>query len=100
MIFLLHVLLSSSRILAPNKISICNAGFDERYNITTDSNSDEIHRIAVLLSKKVLLNSLETPNICITDKMKLINDADFICKNSMASKITEGGLYKDWNFEF
>lgn len=100
MIFFLCFLLGSSRVLISNKISLYNAGFDERYNITTDSNSDEIHRITVLLSKKVLLNSLETPNICITDKIKLINDADFICKNSMAPKITEGGLYKDWDFTF
>ena len=99
MIFLLCFLLGSSRILTPNKVSTYNTGLDERYNIT-ESISDEIHRVAILLSKKDLLCNLENSKICIAYKVKMINDADLICINNMASKITEGGLYKDWDFTF
>lgn len=99
MYFLLYFLLGNSRILTMNKISIFNTGFDERYNIT-ESNSDEIHRIALIISKKTFLQSLKNSNICITNKVKMIIDTDLICKNNMGLKITEGGLYKDWDFDF
>ena len=66
-------------------------GYDQRYN--ESFNYTELHKFNENFRKYNLLKILEDKKISTEHKLKLINN-----KSSYNTNLSEGGLFKDWNF--
>jgi hypothetical protein len=94
-------------VIANNKtkLNIRPTGIDERFNITNSQNDSEIKKILNNIQNKELLDKLTSsntnPNISQLDKLKLIENSDYLSnlnKNTINGfKISNGGLMRDWN---
>jgi len=90
---------SLEKLLAfKRKIRYANyGGFDDR-NITED---DSIHQIAENMRKYKLLKLLENEAIGELPKLDAIEEWQKIDgKSSIASDLTKGGLFRDWEWDF
>jgi hypothetical protein len=98
-------------MLTPDKINLSlrsvrqtlskYAGYDGRYdlNITSDIDYGKLHEIKVSFRNMRIVNKLEDPHISHYEKIKEINRHN-IFVNEISPNITNGGLFKDWDFTF
>jgi hypothetical protein len=77
------------------------AGCDGRYdlNITNDLDYQQLRSINISFNKLRILKKLEDPKISYNEKLREINE-NYIFYNEIMPNITNGGLFKDWNFTF
>jgi hypothetical protein len=79
------------------KDNLNNSNYDgynlahSKYDNTTIENIRELHH------KKKILDKLIDNNICLNDKLKLIEYYD-LYSNKYIPDITAGGLFNDWNY--
>jgi len=77
-----------------------SVGIDERFN-GTEINNEEIKKILNNHERKNLLDKLTDPKLPQSDKLKLIENSDYLtkinCNEIKGSKMLNGGLMKDWN---
>jgi hypothetical protein len=71
-------------------------GFDHRPKNTTSSNDANLFKISEFFKKKRTIDTLQNPNIPISEKMRLIDDEQYLPK---ATNIFAGGLMSDWEFD-
>jgi hypothetical protein len=98
-------------MLSPDKINLSlrsfrhtwskYAGYDGRYdlNITSDIDYENLHAIKVSFRNMRILNKLEDPHVSYYEKIQEINQSDLF-NNEIMPNITNGGLFKDWDFTF
>jgi hypothetical protein len=72
-------------------IQIKTQGYDQRYN--ESFNYTELYKFNKDFRKYNLLKILEDKKISTEHKLKLINN-----KSTYNTNLSEGGLFKDWNF--
>jgi len=72
-------------------IQIKTQGYDQRYN--ESFNYTELYKFSKNFRKYNLLKILEDKKISTEHKLKLINN-----KSTYNTNLSEGGLFKDWNF--
>lgn len=74
-------------------------GIDERFN-NSKINNTEINKIINNHERKKLLDKLIDPKLSEKNKLKLIENSDYLteinCNEIKSTKILNGGLIKDW----
>ena len=70
-------------------------GMDERYSSTEPDGNATLHRIAIDLKKKSILEFLQNPTIGIYDKLMVAKQVD---ERDISHNMTNGGLFQDWDF--
>jgi hypothetical protein len=86
-------------IFSKNKTKIKKtlAGYDQRYNESTDSSI--MDDIAQNIYKKAILDKLTSVKVSIPVKMDIVEELSKE-NNTMAYNLEAGGLYDDWNMDF
>jgi hypothetical protein len=79
------------------KIKKTLAGYDQRYNESTDSSI--MDDIAQNIYKKEILDTLTGVKVSILVKMDIVEELSKE-NNTMAYNLEAGGLYDDWNMDF
>lgn len=76
-------------------------GYDMRFPLTDEMDSDIIKKVETSLAKMRLLAYLKNNNISIHSKLlSITNYTKFEKTTYYADNITAGGLFKDWNIDF
>ena len=98
-------------MLTPDKINLSlrsvrhtwskYSGYDGRYdlNITSDIDYEKLHSIKVSFRNMRIVKKLEDPHVSYYEKIQEINKHN-IFVNEISPNITNGGLFKDWDFTF
>lgn len=70
-------------------------GFDHRPQSNSSSSSENMLEIRIFFEKKMLLETLQNPNVPIQVKMRMLEDREYRKYDILA-----GGLLRDFDFEF
>jgi hypothetical protein len=94
-------ILNSEMLTRNNNSFFSKLGYDNRYNNTENKNDlDIIFNITLFHQQLHLLKKLKKTNISQHTKLDLIEKYNKNKeKSNMVSNISEGGLYKDWNYD-
>lgn len=95
----MYIFLFTNLILLLNNKFRYNSGFDERFPLINNENKNDLIKCIENYEKKKLLLLLELPNISLLEKLERINKFN---KDNLqySNNIFNGGLLKDWDFEF
>lgn len=79
-----------------NKLISSSAGYDGRFNLTSDIDYEKLRVLSISFKKLHILKKLEDPKISYCEKLKEINE-NYIFENEIKPNFTNGGLFKDWD---
>lgn len=88
---------SKNKTKTKTKVKKTSAGYDQRYNESTDSNI--MDDVGNFIYKKAILDTLANVKVSIPVKMDIVEELSKSNK-TIAYNLEAGGLYDDWNMDF